>query len=684
MNIPAGTWYVADFNFGAQGKQVLRGAGPNSTYIFSTNGPIIMISSPNFYGGSTETQYGTGTNTCNWTTGYAKGTTTLGFTGCNSAPPLNQTIILDQVNDVADNSGVTVCDNTWAPCAQEAGPGDNEGRKTGGITRNQQQVVLVTGVTSLGGGAYTVTIADPVFFNNVRTGQQPGAWWPGFVQNDGIENLTIDYSTSAVGDTGDGALWFYDCYQCWMKNVRSLNGQRNHVYVYQSDQVQIRDSYFYQTKNNHHHTTAYCVETTESSKILVENNIMQQQTVPVIFENGSGSVVGYNFTVGNIYDGSPGFLTGSYYNHNGGVEMQLWEGNNVNGIWADDIHGSGPSGTVFRNMAQGWQKTCDGAACTQSTTPLILRSWNRTFNDVGNVLGQPGYHTNYQAVATSGSTFTGTEESSIYSIGLAGTNLCSDGNVTTCDTTTVNSLMRWGNYDTVNAAVRWNSTEAAPGAVTYAAANFSTGYFGTLAHTLPASLYYGSTPSWWPTGKAWPPIGPDVSGGNVGICTGSYAGSQGTLSSQCVGGTLSTAWGSHVTSIPAQDCFLNVMGGHPDGTGSVLPFDYANCASAVPTVAAPTFSSAAGTYTATQIVVASTSTGGASIIYTTNGSTPAVTALTCTPTNGTLFNGELLVSSSQTVKAIGCLASSNSSSVASATYVINLPLPRRCLPAQKA
>ena len=582
VSVPAGTWYVGNFSFGTQGNQVLRGAGPNSTYIFSTNGPIYMVSNPDNYGASPDTQYGTGIDTCNWTGGLAKGSTSITLSSCNSAPPLNQTIILDQINDVADTGGVTICDNTWAPCAQEAGPGDNEGRMTGGvartgITRNEQQVVYTTGVTSLGGGSYTVTIATPIFFNNVRSGQQPGAWWPGFVQHDGIENLTLDYSASAVGDTDFGALFIWNCYQCWVKNIRSLYGQRDSVNVLDSDQVQIRDSYFYQTKDNHHHSIAYCVEATESSQVLVENNIFQQQSTPVIFQNGSGDVAGYNFTIGNIYDGSPGFMAGSYYSHNGGVEMNLWEGNNMNGIWADDIHGASPSGTLFRNMVQGWQKDCDGAACTNSSTPIILRVNNRVFNDVGNVLGQPGYHTNYQQVATSSSTFTGVEAASIYSVGLATSDLCSSGNVTACDTIAVSSLMRWGNYDTVNAAVRWNSTEAAPGAVTYAAANFSTGYFNTLAHTLPASLYYSSTPSWWPTGKAWPAIGPDVSGGNVGTCSGTYAGSQGTLTGQCSGGTLSSAWGNHVASIPAQDCYLKTLNGPPDGSGSVLPFDANNC-----------------------------------------------------------------------------------------------------------
>jgi hypothetical protein len=90
-----------------------------------------------------------------------------------------------------------------------------------------------------------------------------------------------------------------------------------------------------------------------------------------------------------------------------------------------------------------------------------------------------------------------------------------------------------------------------------------------------------------------------------------------------------------------------------------------------PTVATPTFSPVAGTYGPTQSVTISTSTGGASIVYTTDGSTPTVTAMTCTITHGTLYSGSLTVSTSQTIKAIGCLASDNASSVGTAVYVIN-------------
>jgi hypothetical protein len=83
-------------------------------------------------------------------------------------------------------------------------------------------------------------------------------------------------------------------------------------------------------------------------------------------------------------------------------------------------------------------------------------------------------------------------------------------------------------------------------------------------------------------------------------------------------------------------------------------------------VAAPTFSPGAGTYTSAQSVTISTTTSGASIRYTTDGSTP-------TSTTGTLYSGPVAVGSTKTLKAIAFESGFTDSTVSSATYTINLP-----------
>jgi len=85
-----------------------------------------------------------------------------------------------------------------------------------------------------------------------------------------------------------------------------------------------------------------------------------------------------------------------------------------------------------------------------------------------------------------------------------------------------------------------------------------------------------------------------------------------------------------------------------------------------PQVAAPTFNPAGGSYTAAQSVTISTTTSGASIRYTTDGSTPSETA-------GTLYSGPVSISSTATLKAIAYASNMTDSSVSSATYTINVP-----------
>ena len=95
--------------------------------------------------------------------------------------------------------------------------------------------------------------------------------------------------------------------------------------------------------------------------------------------------------------------------------------------------------------------------------------------------------------------------------------------------------------------------------------------------------------------------------------------------------------------------------------------------SAAGIVGAPTFAPAAGTYTENQSVALSSSTDGATIYYTTDGTTPT--------TGSNVYSGAISVtgtageSISTTIKAIAVKAGMQTSSVVSATYVIEIPAP---------
>jgi hypothetical protein len=85
----------------------------------------------------------------------------------------------------------------------------------------------------------------------------------------------------------------------------------------------------------------------------------------------------------------------------------------------------------------------------------------------------------------------------------------------------------------------------------------------------------------------------------------------------------------------------------------------------LPSVATPSFMPAGGTYTSAQNVTIATTTSGASIRYTTDGSTPTETA-------GTLYTGPVNIGKTTTLKAIAYATGHSDSAVNSATYTLNL------------
>jgi len=83
---------------------------------------------------------------------------------------------------------------------------------------------------------------------------------------------------------------------------------------------------------------------------------------------------------------------------------------------------------------------------------------------------------------------------------------------------------------------------------------------------------------------------------------------------------------------------------------------------------APVFSPAAGTYTSAQMVTMTSATSGASINYTTDGSTPSAT-------NGTLYSTPVSIGVTTTLKAIAFEAGLTNSAVKSGTYTIKAVAP---------
>jgi hypothetical protein len=556
----------------------LRGAGADQTIIAFTAGTggcgawggygvhVCFSDATGLYYGSTQVAPG-GTNSASWTGGYSQNATSLTLANVGSSGIVNgQWIYLDQNNDTTITStGLIVCDTTSPACSLEGGsPGrcsvgaGGSGCVSGGnIDRNQVQIVQVTaGCASIctGAGPFTVTISQGLRGINWRSGQSPGAWWStagtGIMQNAGIANLSLDYSADSSSAFG---IVFTNAVNCWVNGIRSIKSSRNHVWFQAAAHITKQNSYFYSTQNAAEQS--YGSESFISSDNLVVNNIYQQVTTPAMIGNAIGSAFLYNFALDDLTSIPTSFYFECIYsNHDAGVQYNLIEGNVCGGTEGDVFHGTSGLNTFLRNYFVGWESTK-----TTNTTSLQEYSYNRFVNVVGNVFGcnnsnaslYPGncggnYTSTYQTSLGPGTAAT------VYDLGAGNT----EGSVTVApDSYVAASMLRWGNYDVVTAAVRFCTNSTSPCTGSEVPSTLSDGYANPVpsSHTISSSYYYSSKPSWWPSTKPWPPIGPDVTGGNI----------------PGVGGFAYTN--------PAADCALNVMHMPIDGSGSVLTFNANTC-----------------------------------------------------------------------------------------------------------
>jgi hypothetical protein len=623
LQLAAGTFNLnSGIDLSGLSHIAVRGQGANQTImIFSGgascggHGAFVCVSSvtsaPQYEG-----------NVCNWTAGYSAGTTSISITNCGSTTPavgslsnlrIGGIIILDEADPISDTGTIWHCvDST---CANEGDGGivrtDGPCPTAYGTTacdRSHIQVFQITNCTNTGGvctSGTNITIS-PGLYEPYNSANLPQAWFPttsSISTYAGVEDFSVSPistcdSTGANQGTGSSPcnIAIYDftmasSLNCWIKGVEALWASRALVNMAWESHGTLEDSYLY--GSIFHLSGSYGVESIVADDSLIQNNILQQLTDSAPTLNAVGTALGYNFGMDMTYgDTGTRWFQASFYLHAGSDSYNLWEGNIGTGFNADAVHGTHHFHTFFRNFLSGWQLACgqpQSQACTQQTVPVNINSGSRYFSFVGNVLGTPGYHNSYQCLALSAANCS-TVVTSIYALGYtgevagsasgAGLSFCTTPACTAMgnyDPETVNYTMRWGNYDVVNGSAQWNSSEV-PSTI----ASYSNSV--PASHTLPNSFYLPSTsaPSWWGA-LPWPGIGPDITGGNIGQCSGGAYALVATISGKCTGGSFSpSALAGHVNTSPAMNCALNVMGMPPDGSGGPLSFNAASCYGSAP------------------------------------------------------------------------------------------------------
>lgn len=603
--LPSGTDHITDTGIVfLRNNVILRGGGANSTFLIFSAGvynscgggyhtAICSNGSAGFY-------WVTDANFANWTGGLAQGSTVLTLSTV-AGIVANQSIIgLDQcslgnsgypcsTNAETDNGNYFDCDILWAAgsgCAVNGPDGGNQR-----LNRPQNELYQVSAVNA---GANQVTLIGSIRAPNWNAAETPAVYVASNpIQYIGVENLSIDVSANSSSNGVDGVVLLYTA-NSWVHGVRVVEPGYAGLFCVLCVHSTFEQNYIFSTNHLGSGADIFGMNSAPSSDNLFQANICQWDETCFGNEGAdTGSVIAYNFFI-NDYDGNGGLFPSNF--PHAGDRYQLFEGNAENSYFGENFHGPKLMNTLFRNFITGWESCANSSVCGSATykggggdatTPVRMVAYSRYHNIIANVLGTPGIATGYSSTA-------GFVDNEVYEIG-------SDNGSIPVDPVVASTLFRWGNWDPVTNAIRWcgnssdtgwvancsSTSEVPTGFSPYGQPLPTVGDTGAGMSALPASLYLASKPYWFGA-IPFPPIGPDVSSGNVGQCTGTFGPSTGnvagqfggvaaTSSGQCTGTLLAAAWGGHVNANPAMACFL-AMGGPVDGSNtSALNFDASTC-----------------------------------------------------------------------------------------------------------
>jgi hypothetical protein len=355
----------------------------------------------------------------------------------------------------------------------------------------------------------------------------------------------------------------------------------------------------------------------------------------VSYDGYTANLCLYDVTAANGSCSSGTSGTGTYFQHS-------WSG-----VYIPSIVGST---TAYVGLGSGVN--------IPNLPDLYVNSWSYTQNTP---TGSPSY-TAWNANSTYSSPFGLTSSASpVYSVAPGTYSGTQSVSITT--STTPNNYICY----TLSSTVPTLFPQTDNGGSIIPAWQASTAYVANL-ETVQSGVYYkwsgGTTGSTEPT---WPGSGSVTDGSGTWTADPNGGCSAGTRYTGPI--SISSTSTLYAMAGPNTPAFSNSLT-NPTGLGppSTLVAGTYTIGGSSP-AATPTFSPAAGTYVGTQSVTLSTSSGGAIMCYTTNGSTPATNGTTgCT--TGTLFSGAISVAASETIKAVAGGTGYLDSSVGSAAYTI--------------
>jgi hypothetical protein len=464
VQLGAGTFTISS-TIQLKSNVVLRGAGSGTggtTIVKSNGGTVIAIGTQR----DRICAAGNGQGVA-LTADGAKETNTLTIGSAAANFAVGDLVLVDQI----DVSPVVLGDCSY----------NNLKRNNGDGWRSLSQVDEVVAVNA---GSGTLTLGSPLHWTFqaggstraevVRVTSAPTVKWAG------IEHLHLQGGSrgSYLGQSA-GGIDISNAAYCWVKDVQTdATNDGMHVRLGGTYRSVVRDSYF-------HHSATYgfgqdcygIVLGCGVAETLVENNIVRYMNKPIMFQiSGGGNVIGYNYADNSWADNT--WQEVNIDSHCSFSHMELMEGNLAPHMGATSTHGNAGYFTFFRNYSSTHFADPSVAdtnlARTGNITALELEAGAVGMNVVGNVLGAAGITQQYDH-------FSNGSPGAIYELGNGG------GGQNDIAAT---SLFRTGNYDYFHNSTQWDGSTVVP---------------------IPSSLYLSGAPAWWPSGTAWPWVGPDLS-----------------------------------------------------------------------------------------------------------------------------------------------------------------------------
>lgn len=209
-----------------------------------------------------------------------------------------------------------------------------------------RQTAMTNEVVSVSGNE--VTMKHPIFME-FSTSLNPKVRAQSSIYRAGVENLTIDRVLDDSQGTGIN-VFFFSAKQCWVKDIWSEKTYAHHIRMARSLQCEIRGNVINDTWLDSGGQGYGIVAQDRSTLNLIEDNSCNHLRHAYVVQSGaSGNVFGYNFSSDPHSDDCNHCVFPDLSAHGSVANYTLWEGNKAVQFYLDNVHGSNPWNTAFRN-----------------------------------------------------------------------------------------------------------------------------------------------------------------------------------------------------------------------------------------------------------------------------------------------------------------------------------------------